>query len=102
MAVTVFDLKRYLHLPPDDCEPLYLYLNAAIEQSRNAGIPVFKKNAQYDLFILSLAGALYENRCLGVSGAYPDVTAENIQRMINANALQLRHAKDGELHVEEC
>ena len=96
MAVNTYDLARHLRLPPDTEEPLYIYLRAAVEQSRNAGVPVFENNAQYDLFILDLAAELFENRAFGISGAYPDVTAANIQRMINANVLQLRHSKDGE------
>lgn len=95
MAVSVNDLKSYLRLPPDSSEDLTPFLNAAIEEARSAGIPNFQSNALYDQYIKEIAGEFYENRSLGISGAYPDVTVTNIERMKNAMTLKLRYAEDG-------
>ena len=85
MAVTVNNLKEYLRLPPDSVENLRIYFNAAKTKARTAGIPDYKKNAQYDLFIMALAAMYYENRSMtGVD--------EKAQLMINSFVLELRHS----------
>lgn len=94
MAVTAKDLKEYLNLPPDiftltiNVEP---YLNAAKSKARAAGIPAFESNAQYDLFIMALAGMYYDNRGM----AFQDpADAANAQRMIDSFVLELRYGDE--------
>ena len=96
MAVTVSGLKEYLRLPPDDEEDLSGYLAAAKSKARAAGIPDYKHNAQYDLFLTSLASMLYENRGLSFTGGYQataqGAAEENARKLINSFVLELRHA----------
>ena len=61
--VTVWDLRNYLNCSPDTTTAsLQMWLDAAKSEARSAGIPDFKHNAQYDLFICSLVGWYYDNR----------------------------------------
>ena len=60
MAVTENEFRTYLRLPSDDDENLTGYLAAAMSKARTAGIPVYMNNAQYDLFIKSLAALYYD------------------------------------------
>ena len=86
MAVTEKRLKEYLRLPPDSDEDLRLYIDAAKSKARAAGIPDYRRNAQYDLFILALAAMHYDARGM----AAPD--GDGAQRLINGFVLELRHA----------
>lgn len=88
--VTVQDFIEFLR-PDDTSEDLSGYLAAALSKARTAGIPSFKHNAQFDLFIKSLAVMYYENRNME-----PDnpKSAEAIQRMINSYVFELRYAEE--------
>lgn len=92
MAVTTTDLAAYLRLPPDSSDTLSSFLAAARSRARAAGIPEYQHNAQYDLFMLALAGMYYENRSLAFSGSYQATAEANATRMVNAFVLELRHA----------
>ena len=94
MAVTAFDLRSYLDVPPDSTEGLDRYLEAAKSKARTAGIKDFQHNAQYDMLILSLAAMLYDNRGLTFSGSYQATAEENCRRLINSYVLELRHATE--------
>lgn len=96
MAVTTTDLKDYLGLPPDSTADLSRYLAAAQAKARAAGIPDFKSNAQYDLFLLALASMYYENRGMAFGGSYQATAEENARKMVNSFVLELRYAKDGD------
>lgn len=85
--VTKDDLRAYLRLTPDNTENLDIYLAAATDKARAAGIPDFKSNSLYDLFILSLASLFYDNRSM-------ETTADAAQ-MINSFVLELRYSEDG-------
>ena len=89
MAATEKELKEYLRLPPDSDGGLDLYLRAARSKARAAGVPDYKSNAQYDLFILALAAMYYDNR--GMTGM-----DEKAQLMINSFVLELRHSGEDE------
>ena len=93
MAVTNDALIEYLRLPEDSLEDLGGYISAAQSKARAAGIPAFKNNAQYDLFIKALAGMYYDNR--GMTFQNP-ADAANAQRMIDSFVLELRYAEDGD------
>lgn len=93
--VTVWDLRDYLNCSPDTTTAsLQMWLDAAKSEARSAGIPDFKHNAQYDLFICSLVGWYYDNRGLQVSGSYQATQRETMQKMKDAFVLQLRHATE--------
>lgn len=93
--VTVWTLREYLNCSPDTTTAsLQMWLDAAKSEARAAGIPDFKHNAQYDLFICALAGWYYENRGLQVSGSYQATQRETMQKMKDAFVLQLRHATE--------
>ena len=87
MAVTADSLRSYLHLQPDNEEKLEEYLAAAKSKAAAAGIPDFKNNALYDLFIKSLAAMYYENRSM-------ELDAAKVQPIINSFVLELRYAKE--------
>lgn len=91
MAVTVQKLKDYLRLSPDSTEDLSGYLAAAQSKARSAGIPSFQHNAQYDLFILALAGMYYDNRGMQFETG---IGAEVAQKMVDAFVLELRYAEE--------
>lgn len=97
MAVTADDLREYLNNPPDSKESLERYLSAARSKARGAGVPEYKNNANYDLFILALAASEYDNRGLSFSGSYQATAEENARKLINSFVLELRYAgEDGE------
>ena len=97
MAVTTATFKEYLRPPPDSDENLEGYINAAKSKARAAGIPDFKKNAQYDLFICALAAMYYENRGMTFSGSYQATAEANARKLVNAFVLELRYSgEDGE------
>lgn len=92
MAVTVEEFKaEYLGLLPDDTKDVEKYLAGAKSKARTAGIPVFTHNAQYDLFIYSLAAMYYDNK--GMTFSNPE-DAVNAQRMIDSFVLELRYATE--------
>lgn len=86
MATTTADLAAYLRTATDS--GLQPYLDAARSKARAAGVPDYQNNAQYDLFILSLAAMYYDNRGMGTPLADP----VKAQHMIDAFVLELRHA----------
>lgn len=94
MAVTEADLREYLRLPPDSPESLTGYLSAAQSKARAAGIPEFRHNGQYDLFLLSLAAMYYENRGMAFSGSYQATAEENARKLVNSFVLELRYAAE--------
>lgn len=96
MAVTTQSLHEYLGNPPDSSEDLTMYINAAKAKAKAAGVPDFKNNAHYDMFIHELAAHFYENRGLSVSGSYQATAEETTRKITNAYVLELRYAKDGD------
>lgn len=84
MAATVEGLKAYLKEPPEDVE---LYLQAAKDKAKTAGVLEFKCNAQYDLFIYTLAAIYYDYRGMAVSEIN-----KKAQDVVNSFVLELRHA----------
>jgi hypothetical protein len=68
-----------------------VYLNAAKSKAKQAGIPAFTNNAQYDLFIQALAAMYYDNR--GMVFQNP-ADAANAQRMIDSFVLELRYGEE--------
>lgn len=93
--VTVWGLREYLNCSPDTTtSSLTTWLEAAKSEARTAGIPEFKHNAQYDLFIYALASWYYENRGLQLSGSYQATQRDAMQKMKDAFVLQLRHATE--------
>lgn len=97
MAVTDDTLREYLRLPPDSTEDLTGYLAAATSKAKAAGIPTFKNNAQYDMFIMALASMYYENRGMAFGGSYQATAEENARKLINSYVLELRYAtEDGD------
>lgn len=101
MAVTTADFHKYLRNPPESPEELAIYLNAALSKAKDAGIPSFKRNAQYDIFILSLAAMYYENRGMAFSGSYQATAESNARSMINSFVLQLRGATEDDLELSK-
>ncbi len=85
MAVTTEDLAAYAHAPEAGLQP---YIEAAKSKARAAGVPDYQHNAQYDLFILSLAAYYYDNRGLGS----PLADDQAVRRMVDSFVLELRHA----------
>ena len=94
--ITSPELREYLRLPPDDTENLDTYIAAAVAKARAAGVPMLQNNAQYDLFILSLAAMYYDNRAMGFSGTYQQAAESNARAMINAFVLELRYSQGGD------
>ena len=93
--VNVEKLRAYLNPPPDiGDDKLTMWLNAARSEARSAGVPEYQNNAQYDLFILALAGWYYDNRGMQVSGTYQATALETMQKIKNSFVLQLRHATE--------
>lgn len=74
-----------------EAESVNLYLQAAKSKAKRAGIPAFENNAQYDMFILALAGMYYDNR--GMVFQNP-ADAINAQRMIDSFVLELRYGEE--------
>lgn len=85
MAATAQGLRSYLRLPEE--ESVDIYLNAARSKARAAGIPDYKNNAQYNLFLYALAAMYYD--CRGTDLSAVDA---NAQRMVNSFVLELRGA----------
>lgn len=85
--VGIDGLRKYLRLPEYPDEDLGLYLDAAATKARAAGIPDYKHNAQYDLFLYAVAAVYYD--CRGTDLSSVD---SNVQRMINSFVLELRRA----------
>lgn len=95
MAVTVDSFREYLNPPPDITnEQLKDWLAAARSEARTAGVRDFSNNAQYDLFIKSLAAWYYDNRGLQVSGTYQATALETKKKMVDSFVLQLRYARE--------
>ena len=94
MAVTNETMFEYLHLPPDSSVDIAPYVAAAKAKARSAGVPEFRNNPQYDLFIMALAAMYYENRGMSFSGSYQATAEENARKMINSFVLELRYAED--------
>lgn len=67
------------------------YLSAAKSKARAAGVPAFKTNAQYDMFIIALASMYYDNRGMVFDDPRNEQAARN---MINSFALELRYAEE--------
>lgn len=84
---SVEGLRKYLRLLEDTDEDLDLYLNAAASKARAAGIPIYTRNAQYDLFLYAVAALYYD--CRGTDLSAVD---SNAQRMVNSFVLELRRA----------
>lgn len=99
MAVTIDGFRSYLGPDADDTADLNIYLSAAKSKARGAGIPDYKHNANYDMFIYALAGMYYDNRGLAFSGSYQATAEANSRKLINSFVLELRHA--GEDPAEE-
>lgn len=97
--VTIADFREYLNPTPETTDKqLEMWINAAKSEARTAGVPEYKNNAQYDLFIYALGAWYYDNRGMQVSGTYQATALETKQKITNAFVLQLRHAgEDGEL-----
>lgn len=96
MAVTRESLIEYMREAPDLSADLSLYINAAKADAKAAGVPDFKNNALYDLFIHALAAHYYDNRGLGYSGSYQATADATAKSIVNAFVLKLRYAEDGE------
>lgn len=98
--VQVTDLASYLPLMPDmtqDAATLKVLdtcLSAAKQKAKAAGIPEYENNAQYDLFILSLAAMYYDNRGFTFGGSYQATAEANARKMINAFVLELRYQQE--------
>lgn len=94
MAATVEGLRAYMVDPPDDDDVLDLFLRSAKSSAREAGIPDFRNNAEYDVFIYALATLRYDNRGLQFAGSYVAAQGDNAKAMIDGFVLRLRHAKE--------
>lgn len=95
MAVTVGSFRDYINPPPDVTDAqLESWIAAAKSEARTAGVPDFSNNAQYDLFICSLAAWYYDNRGLQVSGTYQATALETKKKMTDSFILQLRYATE--------
>jgi len=76
----------------DPDEDLTVYLAAAKSKARAAGIPDYKNNALYDLFIIDLALMYYDNRGMSSSANNPEAFERAAQARINSFVLALRYA----------
>jgi BarA-like signal transduction histidine kinase len=94
MAVTVEDFKAYVHAETDTSTIPASCLASALSKARTAGIPAFKSNAHYDMFLLALAAMYYDNR--GLTFADPSLEAA-AQRMTNSFVLELRYATEDQV-----
>ena len=93
--VTTAAFWDYLNPSPDTTYvQLEGYLSAAKSEARAAGVPDFRHNAQYDLFVMALAAWYYDNRGFQVSGTYQATALDTKKRMVDAFVLQLRYAKE--------
>lgn len=96
--VTVANFREYLNPAPDTSDTqLEMWINAAKSEARTAGVPEYKHNAQYDLFIYALGAWYYDNRGMQVSGTYQATALETKKKITDTFVLQLRHAgEDGD------
>ena len=96
MAVTANDFRGYLRDPPESDVELERYLAAARSEARSAGIPDYRNNAMYDMYILALAALSYESRGLSFSGGYQATAQlaaeENARKLKYSFTLALRYA----------
>lgn len=93
--ITVAGFREYLNPTPDTTDAqLKMWLAAAQSEARTAGIPDFKHNAQYDLFIYSLGTWYYDNRGMQVSGTYQATALETKKKITDSFVLQLRYATE--------
>lgn len=98
MAATFEGFMKYLRPMPDaDKEDIKICFEAALADIHGAGVPEYKNNRLYDIFVYALAGHYYDNRNLQPIGA----STEETQKMINSFVLKLRFAKDGQGQAEE-
>ena len=102
MAATVEGRRAYMVDPPDEDYTLEMFLQSAISTARSEGIPDFKNNADYDLYIYALATLRYDNRGLQFGGSYVAAQGENARDMKNAFVLRLRHAQEDEQLGGDC
>ena len=94
--VTIEMLRQYIGCPPDEEDSIVeLCLAAAKSKAKTAGIPDFRENGQYDLFLCALAALYYDNRSLGFTGTYQATAEETARKMVNSFVLELRYAEDG-------
>ena len=90
--VNATDLREYLHLSPDDDgSTLELYISAAKEQLRVAGVDERDNDPLYDLTVLEIAGFSYDNRSLSAGGSYQATAITNMTKLLNAAVLRLRN-----------
>lgn len=95
--VTVESFRTYLNPTPDITDAqLELWLNAAKSEARTAGVPDYKHNAHYDLFIYSLGSWYYDNRGMQVSGTYQATALETKKKITDTFVLELRYAGEDE------
>lgn len=91
--VSVAAFRDYLNPAPEITDgQLAFWLEAAKSEARSAGVPVYSKNSQYDLFIYSLASWHYDNRGMQVSGTYQATALETKKKLMDSFVLQLRYA----------
>lgn len=102
--LTIETLRDYLNLPPDAEDSIAeLCMKAAKSKARAAGIPDYKNNATYDLFLCALAGCWYDNRGLRYIASGSNAAAEEAaQRMVNSFVLGLRHAGEDDADEQIC
>ena len=95
MAATIEGFRDYLNPAPDVTDDqLGGWIAAAKSEARTAGVPDFKQNAQYDLFIYALAAWYYDNRGMQVSGTYQATSLETKKKIMDSFVLTLRHATE--------
>lgn len=100
--VTVSWFRDYLNPAPDITDKqLEFWLAAAKSEARAAGVPEYKNNAEYDLFICSLGAWYYDNRGMQVSGTYQATARDTMQKIKDSFVLQLRHAGEDEASDED-
>ena len=100
--VTVEGFRAYLNPPPDITdENLQLWLAAAKSNARTAGVPDFRNNAEYDLFLYALATWHYDNRGMQSSGTYQATALDTFQRIKDSFVLQLRYATEDETETAD-
>lgn len=92
--IDIAKLREYLNMPPDMPDTIAeMCLSAAKSKTRAAGIPDYKNNAEYDLFLCALAGLWYDNRGMRFVGDTGNASvAASAQNMINGFVLELRFA----------
>ncbi|MBQ8616389.1 MAG: hypothetical protein IJ418_02635 [Clostridia bacterium] len=96
--VTVAGFRAYLNPPPDVTDDqLTLWLAAAKSDARTSGVPEYKNNAEYDLFIYSLGAWHFDNRGMRTAGtSFQSTSLDTYKRLKDSFVLQLRHATEDE------